>query len=192
MLSCFNKERGRLVELENELDSMVKADQEINDKVKGSTGDEKTRLLEVQQKILMSNTLRAKQILKETGFPGYDKVSEEATSNYWLIVQHSDHDLDFQKVVLGAIENEARSGNASLADWAYLKDRTRVNEGLPQIYGTQVYYDSLGNPQPKLLDDAEKVNSLRKTVGLEPLEQYLMLMKASQSDDTVTGEFILF
>lgn len=191
IFSC-NMKNGKFSKLEIELDSMVKADQAIIAKLKSSTEGEKDSLLQLQQRILRSNTTRAKEILRESGFPGYNKVSKNSSSNFWLIVQHSDHDLNFQKEVLSILENEVEMGNASIFDYAYLKDRVRVNEGLPQIYGTQVYYDSLDNPHPKPLENPEDVNTLRMSIGLEPLEQYLMLLKINRtSGDTIKGDFFI-
>jgi hypothetical protein len=191
MISCNGRQTHSKIEIE--IDSMASIDQAIIAKIENATSPEKEELLSKQQSILMENTLKAKVILKEFGYPGTDKVSKETSSNFWLIVQHSDHDIEFQKEVLSILAKEVKLGHALVIDYAYLLDRVRVNEELPQIYGTQVYYDSLGNPQPKKVENPDDLDSIRKSVGLEPISQYLQLLKASRLKvgDTIKGNFII-
>ncbi|UXE67772.1 MAG: hypothetical protein KA713_03975 [Chryseotalea sp. WA131a] len=191
MISCNAKQPHSKIEIE--IDSMASIDQAIIAKIENSTFPDREDLLSEQQSILRENTLRAKGILKEFGYPGTDKVSKETSTNFWLIVQHSDHDIEFQKEVLSILAKEVKLGHALVIDYAYLLDRVRVNEGLPQIYGTQVYYDSLNNPQPKNVENPDGLDSIRKSVGLEPISQYLQLLKASRLKvgDTIKGNFII-
>mgnify|MGYP001560728744 CR=1 FL=1 len=52
------------------------------------------------------------------------------------------------------------------ADVAYLEDRILVNEGKPQLYGTQFLE---GAPRP--IKDPDHVDERRKSVGLESLAE---------------------
>jgi len=117
---------------------------------------------------------RLDQIFKENGYPGYDLVGKEGEKNFWLMVQHSDFDPQFQQQVLNKLEVEVKKGNADSKNYALLVDRVRVNTGNKQIYGTQVTYDT-ENCQaiPMPLEDSASVNERRKKVGLEPIEEYL-------------------
>jgi hypothetical protein len=53
---------------------------------------------------------------------------------------------------------------------AYLTDRVRVNQGLPQVYGTQMARDAKGRAIPEELEDAKHVDDRRAAVGLRPLK----------------------
>lgn len=120
---------------------------------------------------------RAKKILDKYGFVGYDLAGKEGSRNFWLIVQHSDHNLDFQKEVLQKMKTEVRKGNANSKDFGLLVDRVKLNSGEKQIYGTQVGYNpETGQAFSKNLSDSINVNSRRKSIGLEPLEEYLNRM----------------
>ena len=53
------------------------------------------------------------------------------------MVQHADHDPEFQKRVLNLRRAEVEANNTDARDYAYLTDRVQINTGEEQIYGTQ-------------------------------------------------------
>jgi hypothetical protein len=55
---------------------------------------------------------------------------------------------------------------------AYLDDRIRVREGLPQRYGTQLQKRADGW-EPLPVEDPEALDARRQAVGLEPITEYL-------------------
>jgi len=75
------------------------------------------------------------------------------------------------------------AGEASGWNLAYLTDRVRVHEGLPQVYGTQgEWVDgklALGN-----IEDADGVDQRRAAIGLEPVAKYLATLKLHYGDDS--------
>src|SRR5262249_61914415 len=86
----------------------------------------------------------------------------------WLLVQHADRDLSFQKRCLGLLKTAAQKGEATGEQLAYLTDRVRVGEKKPQVYGTQLrWVDGKLRPQP--IEDEANVDKRRKAVGLSPL-----------------------
>ncbi|MCL9803903.1 hypothetical protein NAT51_00095 [Flavobacterium amniphilum] len=130
-----------------------------------SMNNEKNRIME-------ENTLIAKQYFTEKGYPGIKENGESISMKFWALVQHSDHDVDFQKKALKSMKKELRNKNVSIRNYAYLHDRVHKNKGKKQLYGTQVEW-STGRPLPYDLKYPEKVDTLRKEVGLEPLKEYL-------------------
>ena len=126
--------------------------------------------------VFTTHKRRLEQIFGEFGFPGFNLVGKEGSNNFWLMTQHSDSDVDFQSKILEEMKIEVDNKNADPANYAYLTDRVRINSGQKQIYGTQVTYTNEGRAYPKPLLDSVKVNEKRKTVGLEPIEQYLNMM----------------
>jgi len=130
--------------------------------------------------VFTANQKRIEKIFNKNGFPGYDLVGKEGSMNFWLIVQHSDHNPDFQKRVLDKMKIEVEKGNAKSSNYALLVDRVNKNQGDKQIYGTQVSYNMMtGQAYIKDLTDSLTVNKRRKKMGLDPLENYLNAMTQS-------------
>ena len=77
---------------------------------------------------------RLDQIFEENGFPGYDLVGKEGSLNFWLMVQHSDHNPNFQKKVLEKMKIEVEKGNTDRSNYGLLVDRVNINTGKPQVY----------------------------------------------------------
>ncbi|MFD2200873.1 DUF6624 domain-containing protein [Shivajiella indica] len=124
--------------------------------------------------VFSTHQVRLKEIFDKYGFVGFDLAGEEGSSNFWLMVQHSDHDPEFQKVVLEKMKIEVDKGNADSRNYALLFDRVQLNTGQAQIYGTQVDYNmEICQAFPKNLADSVNVNKRRKEMGLQPLEEYL-------------------
>jgi len=61
-------------------------------------------------------------------------------------------------------------------NYAMLKDRVLLIDKKPQIYGTQLGLNPETN-KPELLpvENMDKVDNLRASVGLGPLSEYLLL-----------------
>jgi hypothetical protein len=124
--------------------------------------------------VFTTHQKRLKEIFEEYGFVGFDLAGEDGSRNFWLMVQHSDHNPDFQKKVLKKMKIEVDKGNAIPSNYGLLVDRVNLNTGNKQIYGTQVTYNmETGQAYPKPLEDSLRVNERRKSVGLEPIEEYL-------------------
>lgn len=124
--------------------------------------------------VFTSHQIRLKEIFDENGFVGIDLAGEEGSSNFWLMVQHSDHDLGFQKEVLDKMKIEVEKKNADSRNYGLLVDRVKINSGEPQLYGTQVDYNmEICQAFAKNLADSANVNKRRKEIGLQPLEEYL-------------------
>ncbi|MBU1083037.1 hypothetical protein KKE14_01180 [Patescibacteria group bacterium] len=82
------------------------------------------------------NTNRLKEIVADIGWPTISKVSKEASFKAWLLIQHADEDLIFQKHCLKLMKSEEKSG-VDPENVMFLEDRIRVSEGKPQLHGTQ-------------------------------------------------------
>jgi hypothetical protein len=118
------------------------------------------------------NTKWLKTIIERQGWPGKVLVGEDGAHAAWLLVQHADLDLAFQKKCLPLLTTAVKKNDASGQDLAYLVDRVRVAEKKPQVYGTQL--DQVdGKLKPKPIEDEEHIDDRRKEVGLPPLSEYL-------------------
>ncbi len=72
------------------------------------------------------------------------------------------------------MEIQIKLNKASKVDYAYLKDRILINQSQQQIYGTQCRLNGKTYRWELLpLKDPSNVNAFRKSMGLEPLADYL-------------------
>lgn len=141
------------------------------------------RLQQYKDSVFTLNEKRLKSVMKQYGFPGYDLVGKKGSNDFWLMVQHCDKDVTFQRYILKAMKIEVTRHNADPKNFAYLTDRVLLNTGEKQLYGTQLTYrgDSC-QAIPKPLRDSSSVNTRRKAIGLEPIEANLNWMSQLHFD----------
>lgn len=124
--------------------------------------------------VFVSNQTRVEEIFDEHGFVGYDLAGKEGSGHFWLIVQHSDHNPEFQQTVLDKMKIEVEKQNADPTTYGLLVDRVKLNTGKKQVYGTQVDYNvQTGQAYAKDLMDSLTVDERRNSIGLPQLAEYL-------------------
>ncbi|MFJ4685522.1 DUF6624 domain-containing protein [Streptomyces sp. NPDC091377] len=116
---------------------------------------------------------RLGEIMDTYGWPTAELVGEEAARAAWLIAQHADRQLDVQRRALRLLGQAVTDGAASPRDLAFLQDRTLVNEGREQIYGTQIAGVKDGAPVPWPCEEPEHLDERRARVGIEPFDAYV-------------------
>ena len=114
-----------------------------------------------------------KKVVSTFGYPSFEKVGKETSSNFFTLIQHSDIDLTFQTKMLALIKKQVDKKQVSGNNYAFLYDRVQKNSKKEQLYGTQLGYDENGNAYSVNLKDKENVNRRRKDLGMETLEEYL-------------------
>ncbi|MBC9725718.1 DUF6624 domain-containing protein [Streptomyces sp. TRM68367] len=115
---------------------------------------------------------RLDEIMDTYCWPAADLVGPDAARAAWLIAQHADRQLGVQRRALRLLEQAVADGRASARDLAFLRDRTLVNEGREQIYGTQIAGVRDGQPVPWPCREPGRVDELRAEVGIEPFAEY--------------------
>ncbi|MFD4482377.1 DUF6624 domain-containing protein [Streptomyces sp. NPDC058257] len=115
-----------------------------------------------------ANAQILRRVMADHGWPGTSLVGEEAAEGAWQIVLHADHVPDFQRLALRAMTTAVEHGEATIQQWAHLHDRTNINSGHPQIYGTQYRYGPAG-VEPLPIHEPENVDARRASVGLPPM-----------------------
>jgi hypothetical protein len=134
----------------------------------------KERWNQFKDSVFINNQIRVEKIFDEFGFVGFNLAGETGSSNFWLIVQHSDNKPDFQKKVLEKMKIEVEKENADPSSYGLLVDRVNLNMGKKQVYGTQVtYHEETGQAYSRNLMDSVTVDERRKSIGLPPLAEYL-------------------
>ena len=115
-------------------------------------------------------------ILDKEGWPSH--LSDKANHAIWLVIDHSD--ATNRSKYLDLVKVKAEEGIISNSDYAILKDRTLMENRKAQIYGTQIKMAAtiVGEDITMQLylwpvEDAAVLDSLRNTIGLSPIEEYL-------------------
>ena len=172
-------------EITSQLIERAEADQQIRQADPATMSAEERRELAARwREVDHGNTAWLKRVVERHGWPTAERVGQEAAQGAFLIVQHADHDVEFQAECLPMLERAAERGEIPRWQFAYLTDRVRVKQKRPQLYGTQ--YDVRRAPDGSALADAdgqveyvlpvvEDVASLderRLAAGLSPWFEY--------------------
>lgn len=123
------------------------------------------------------NTKRLKEIIRKYGWPTFSLVGKAGTDGAWLLAQHADLDVKFQKRILALMENAVVRKEADKKHLAYLTDRVLVNTRQPQLYGTQFFMNKNGVLGPRPITDVTRLAIRRKEFGLELFSLYTKRMQ---------------
>lgn len=115
-------------------------------------------------------------ILDKEGWPA--RLSDKANQAIWLVIDHSD--LATRRKYLDLVKAKAEEGVLDKSDYATLNDRGLMEEGKPQIYGTQIKMAATFAGEDLTMqlylwpvEDPAALDSLRSSVGLSPIGDYL-------------------
>lgn len=122
----------------------------------------------------VENTAWFRGVLDRHGWPRRSEVGRDASIAAWLLAQHADHDVEFQRRCLSLLEAAVEEGEADPSHLAYLTDRVWLADGRPQLYGTQFWYgpEGDGDLQPQPIEDVGGVDDRRRCLGLGTLAEY--------------------
>ncbi len=177
-LDTENKDYQLVTKISKLIDSLFYVDQnvqkELSEVLQKGQQEKINEYLNKQKNTFNRHIPILKNIYNEIGYPSIEKVGKDISGKFFTLVQHSDSDVKFQKEMLLEIKKELDSGNVQARDFAYLTDRVQLALDKPQVYGTQLDYNTqIGQAFPKNLLDSTNVNQRRNEIGLEPLEVYL-------------------
>lgn len=105
-------------------------------------------------------------IIEKCGMPTLNEVSQRQMTAIWSVIQHSGK--KYRKKYFPQIEEAVKRGDLSKQQYALMKDRILMDEGKPQLYGSQ-----LKNGKLYKLEAPDKVNERRQEMGMKPIEGYL-------------------
>lgn len=186
------------VELQKELEGILQRDQGIREIVNGGvSGSRKKELLEQMQleekdiegnklysvlrEIDSINLIKVESIIKDNGYPGKALVGEPANKAVFYVIQHSDKIDQYLPLMRKAAE-DGEIANTSLA---MMEDRNLMEQGLEQVYGTQIRGKAGKDGQwirflwP--VKDPENIDRVRKKAGFDrSIWEYLEAMGVEQ------------
>lgn len=127
-------------------------------------------LWKLQQKVDDSNIIRVEAIIKEYGYPGKKLVGEPTNKAVFYVIQHS----RLINKYLPQVKEAAEQNEIPFQLYAMMLDRSLMEQGKEQIYGTQGQSFEVKNPKTgkkEMMDiiwpiqDPEHVNERRKAAG---------------------------
>jgi hypothetical protein len=165
------EEERYLEPLKKSLDSVLLLDQKYR------SGNMTPELLGKQWLLDQQNIIFIDSVISRYGYPGKSLVGEPTNLTAWYVVQHSDRIDDF----LPQIKVAADTGELPFRLYAMMLDRSLMQKGMPQRYGTQAMTYFWGTPEEVNLiwpvEDPDRVNALREAAGYEQtIEEYALDM----------------
>ncbi|MFF5837721.1 MULTISPECIES: DUF6624 domain-containing protein [Streptomyces] len=128
-----------------------------------------------------------RRVLAEHDWPGHRLVGTEAARAAWSLALHADDDADLQRAATTLLERAVQDGDARVQHWAHLYDRTLVNSGRPQEFGTQQAVTATGvGLRPVRMPDS--LDQRRASVGLPPIATALETVRRRLAQDHQAGD----
>ncbi len=159
--------------LSKELRQMEEADQAIRVELDDEMNpDEYQTVIQEMVRRDSIHQQRLSVILDSMGYPGLSVVGAEYMDAAFLLIHHSPlaMRLKYEDLIMEAIHH----GEATVALLPYFTDRNRLDQGMKQIYGTQLYLDEESDTFKLFdLEYPDHVDALRKETGLGPIEEYV-------------------
>lgn len=131
--------------------------------------------------VVKDNSEYIQKVFKKHGVIGIKNFGKDASLYAWIMVQHairwnSREYLELGKSYLKQMKENLDDLNAK--NIPLLEDIILISENKPQIYGTQVRQNEKTKKlEPYPLKYPDKVDDLRKQMGLELIEDYLRSFK---------------
>ena len=127
-------------------------------------------------------------ILDNDGWPS--NLSDKANRAIWIVIDHSD--LTSRSEYLSFVRAKADEGILDKSDYAMLNDRVLMEEGKPQVYGTQIKMAATFDGEDMAMqlylwpvENPDALDSLRRSVGLSPIEEYLRSSSESVGQEVI-------
>ena len=129
-------------------------------------------VLDEVQRVDRENLTRLKEIVEEFGWPTVAMVGKEGAQAAFLVVQHGVSDKPFMRKCLKLMKPLLESGEVGKPSYALLWDRTALQQGKKQRYGSQIMAVD-GKWQATDVEDPANLDKRRATMGLGPMTEYL-------------------
>lgn len=127
-------------------------------------------------------------ILDNDGWPS--NLSDKANRAIWIVIDHSD--LTSRSKYVSFVRAKADEGILDKSDYAMLNDRVLMEEGKPQVYGTQIKMAATFDGEDMAMqlylwpvENPDALDSLRRSVGLSPIEEYLRSSSESVGQEVI-------
>lgn len=124
-----------------------------------------------------------RRILAEHDWPGHRLVGRDAARAAWSLALHADDEPDFQRAATTLMERAVQDDDARIQHWAHLYDRTLVNYGRLQEFGTQQFITATG-VELCPVHSPDSLDQRRASVGLTPIAVALDTVRSRFAPDS--------
>ena len=152
------------------------------------SADEIEKYTAEMERVDSLNQTRVFGILDNDGWPS--NLSDKANRAIWIVIDHSD--LTSRSKYLSFVRAKADEGILDKSDYAMLNDRVLMEEGKPQVYGTQIKMAATFDGEDMAMqlhlwpvENPDALDSLRRSVGLSPIEEYLRSSNESVGQEVI-------
>ena len=165
-----------------ELDTIINDDQtdrvqaiELEKKYGAESAQAKEAWKKSEEKDVI-NQNKIVKIIDKYGWPDSSMIGDKVDNSLFLVIQHSNREMRLK--YLPMMRKAVKKGNAKGNDLALLEDRTAIDSGKKQIYGSQLSMDT--ERQIPFFDvtsliDKVNVDKKRDQIGLQPMSEYLKI-----------------
>ncbi|MBX2963735.1 MAG: hypothetical protein KF687_14590 [Cyclobacteriaceae bacterium] len=162
--------------LRKEINLMALNDQKLRyQRIQADSDSARKRIAREIMKTDITNMNKAKEIVRQYGWPKISQIGKDGQNNLWLIVQHADQDVLFQQAALLAMEKLKETSEINMENYAFLYDRVQCNLNYKQLYGTQVVWTRNGQASAfRPILNEHMTDELRQKIGLQPLRVYAL------------------
>lgn len=166
----------RYPELRKEINQMMLKDQQL--RYKRVQAIDKEEIQKINNDIHQAdaeNLDKAKKILQQYGWPKISDIGKDGANNFWLVVQHADNDVRFQRTALQAMEKWKGTAEINNESYAFLYDRVQCNLNYKQLYGTQVTWTENGEASGfRPIAREDQADQRRKKLGMISMRIYAL------------------
>jgi hypothetical protein len=125
--------------------------------------------------VVARHAVRLREIVALHGWPGASLVGPDGADAAWLVLQHSDRDL--QEHCLPLLRTALGTGEATAQQYAAVADRIELLAGVLQLYGTHLALDDQGRHVPtRGVVEPGGLDRRRAAIGLEAWSGYVLGM----------------
>lgn len=143
---------------------------ELGKKLKMSPAEYTADIFDAQSVIDSANMVYVEGIFKQYGYPGKSLVGEPTNNVAYKVLQRNPEKIS---KYIGLIKEAGKKEELSKVLVATMEDQYLMNEGKPQLYGTQARIEEDGQKFIWPIKDAENVNERRKNAGFtKNIEEY--------------------
>lgn len=133
-----------------------------------------------------ANEAHLERLIEEKGWPELSAVGEAAAYAAGNVVNHAD--LETRQRYLPMLKAACERGEADWSRYAHILDRTELELGNPQVYGTQMEFnEETERYEPRPMVDPDRVDERRTEKGMEPIEEQLRRFNESMQRDFGTS-----
>jgi len=124
-------------------------------------------VVEAQDKVLEKEVTN---IIDKYGWLGISQVGRLANVTQWSVLQHGT--VASKERYAPLLKESVLKNESQATHYARLIDRMLINSDKPQIYGTQIDFNSGKTPSFFLIERPEYINQRRKEIGLEEIQSF--------------------